>query len=117
MKQTPADPFQAIADANRRLILNMLSKKSLPINSLAENFDMSRPAVSKHIKILYGAGFISIEVKGRERYCKLKQDGFNVLQEWIDHYDQFWNQKLDALGKFLSQNKIKARNYKTIKKK
>ncbi|MEO7524535.1 MAG: metalloregulator ArsR/SmtB family transcription factor [Ferruginibacter sp.] len=112
MKKQVVDPFQAIADSNRRQILNILSKKSLPINSLAENFTMSRPAVSKHIKILHGAGFISIEVIGRERYCKLNQDGFKELQEWIDHYDKFWNQKLDALGKFLSQKKNKSKKVK-----
>ncbi len=54
----------------------LLSEDSLTINSLADNFEMSRPAVSKHIKILYSAGFISIQDIGRERYCTLKKDGF-----------------------------------------
>ncbi|MEO6668464.1 MAG: metalloregulator ArsR/SmtB family transcription factor [Ferruginibacter sp.] len=117
MKQIVADPFQAIADANRRQILNLLSKKNLSINLLAENFDMSRPAVSKHIKILCAAGFIVIENRGRERYCKLQQEGFNELQEWMDHYDQFWNMKLDALGKFLSKAGARSKKTKTSKKK
>ena len=56
----------------------------------AENFDMSRPAVSKHIKIMYNAGFISIKDIGRERYCTLKQDGFNELQNFINYFDKFW---------------------------
>src|SRR5579863_7355243 len=97
MKQPRADLFQAIGDPNRRQILQLLSKDSLTINALAENFEMSRPAVSKHIKILYSAGFISIEDIGRERYCILKQDGFNDLQGWINFFDSFWKNKLKKL--------------------
>ncbi len=117
MKQFAIDPFQAIADVNRRQILNLLSKKDLTINSLAANFEMSRPAVSKHIKILYSAGFISIEDIGRERYCKLKQEGFTALQEWIDYFHRFWNMKLDALEKFLSDTSTQSKKTNTIKKK
>src|SRR5580704_17012482 len=91
------DAFQVIADPSRREMLRLLSKESLNINRLAENFDMSRPAVSKHIKILSAAGFISIEDIGRERYCMLRQDGFNELQEWIDYFDKFWATKLKKL--------------------
>lgn len=103
MAQQTLDAFQVIADPSRRQMLMLLSKKSLTINSLAENFDMSRPAVSKHIKILYGAGFISIQDIGRERHCILKQDGFNELQEWIDYFDKFWITKLKKLESLLNQ--------------
>jgi DNA-binding transcriptional ArsR family regulator len=96
------DAFQVIADPSRRQILQLLSKDSLTINALAENFEMSRPAVSKHIKILNNAGFISIQNIGRERYCILKQDGFNELQEWIDHFDKFWASKLKKLQMLLN---------------
>jgi DNA-binding transcriptional ArsR family regulator len=99
------DAFQVIADPSRRHILTLLSKNCLTINSLAENFEMSRPAVSKHIKILDNAGFISIENIGRERYCILKQDGFNELQEWIDHFDNFWISKLKKLQTILDNRK------------
>jgi DNA-binding transcriptional ArsR family regulator len=99
------DAFQVIADPSRRQMLRLLSKDSLTINSLAENFDMSRPAVSKHIKILYTAGFISIQDIGRERYCMLKQDGFKELQEWIDYFDKFWLSKLKKL-EILLNNKL-----------
>jgi DNA-binding transcriptional ArsR family regulator len=103
MVQQRLDAFQVIADPSRRQILNLLSKDSLTINALAENFDMSRPAVSKHIKILYGAGFISIQNIGRERYCILKQDGFNEIQKWIDYYDNFWSSKLKKLETLLDK--------------
>jgi DNA-binding transcriptional ArsR family regulator len=100
------DAFQVIADPSRRQMLQMLSKESRTINSLAENFDMSRPAVSKHVKVLYNAGFISIKDIGRERHCILKQDGFNELQEFINYFDKFWTSKLKKLETILN-NKAK----------
>lgn len=103
MKQQAIDPFQAVGDPNRRLMLKLLSKESLTINALADNFDMTRPAVSKHIKILYTAGFITIEDIGRERHCMLKQSGFKQLQQWIDYFDQFWAVKLKKLEDLLNE--------------
>lgn len=97
------DPFQAVADPSRREILHLISQEKRTINALAENFDMSRPAVSKHIKILTTAGFIRIDHVGRERFCSLKPDGFDALQRWMNYYQKFWSKKLDALGKFLEE--------------
>jgi DNA-binding transcriptional ArsR family regulator len=103
---TPAlDVFQVIGDPSRRKMLMLLSEDSLTINNLADNFEMSRPAVSKHIKILYNAGFISIEDIGRERYCTLKKDGFEELKAWIAYFDQFWTSKLKKLESLLN-NKL-----------
>jgi DNA-binding transcriptional ArsR family regulator len=97
------DAFQVIGDPSRRKMLMLLSEDSLTINSLADNFDMSRPAVSKHVKILQSAGFISIRDIGRERYCTLKKDGFEELQGWIAHFDQFWTSKLNKLEALLNK--------------
>lgn len=96
------DTFHFIADPSLWQMLMLLSKESLTINGLAENFDMSRPAVSKYIKILYGAGFISITGIGRERHCILKQEGFNELQNFINHFDKFWATKLKKLETILN---------------
>jgi DNA-binding transcriptional ArsR family regulator len=106
MQTQTLDAFQVIADPSRRQMLVMLSKDSMTINSLAGNFDMSRPAVSKHVKILHNAGFISIKDIGRERHCVLKQDGFNELQDFIDYFDKFWTSKLKKLQTLLN-NKSK----------
>jgi DNA-binding transcriptional ArsR family regulator len=97
------DAFQVIGDPSRRKMLMLLSADSLTINRLAENFDMSRPAVSKHIKILYTAGFISIQHIGREHYCTLKKDGFKELQAWLSYFDQFWASKLKNLETLLNK--------------
>jgi DNA-binding transcriptional ArsR family regulator len=103
------DAFQVIADPSRRAMLHLLSKDSLTINQLGENFDMSRPAVSKHIKILSMSGFITIEDVGRERHCTLKQDGFNELQKWINYYDKFWDIKLRKLESILNNKSKKTK--------
>ncbi|HKC66802.1 MAG TPA: metalloregulator ArsR/SmtB family transcription factor [Bacteroidia bacterium] len=102
MQTQTLDAFQVIADPSRRQMLTMLSKDSMTINALADNFDMSRPAVSKHIKIMYNAGFISIKDIGRERHCTLKQDGFDEVQEFIDYFDKFWASKLKKLETLLN---------------
>ncbi len=102
MPQPTPDVFQVIADPSRRQILQLLMKDSLTINALAENFDMSRPAVSKHVKILNDGGFISIRNIGRERYCILRQEGFSQLQEWISFFDAFWVSKLQKLEALLN---------------
>jgi len=106
MRVQTLDAFQVIADPSRRHMLQLLSKESLTISQLGESFDMSRPAVSKHIKIMYNAGFISIKDIGRERYCTLKHDGFNELQDFIDYFDKFWTTKLKKLETILN-NKSK----------
>src|SRR5260221_13852921 len=95
------DAFRVISDPSRRQMMQLLSKDSMTINALAENFDMSRPAVSKHIKIMYNAGFISITDIGRERHCTLRQDGFNELQDFINYFDKFWSTKLKKLEAIL----------------
>lgn len=96
------DIFQVIADPSRRQMLQLLKKNSMTINALAENFDMSRPAVSKHVKIMYSAGFIDIADIGRERHCTLKKDGFDELQAFINYFDAFWTSKLSALESILN---------------
>jgi DNA-binding transcriptional ArsR family regulator len=107
MAQPTLDAFQVIADPSRRQMLMLLSKESRTINSLAENFDMSRPAVSKHIKIMYQAGFISITDIGRERHCTLKQDGFKDVRKWLEYFDAFWTDKLKNLQNLLNERSNK----------
>ncbi|AXG74699.1 ArsR family transcriptional regulator [Flavobacterium arcticum] len=99
------DVFQAIADPNRRAIINLLSKQELNLNAVADNFEISRPAVSKHIKILTECGLVSIKQEGRERYCRAELSKLKEVAEWTNRYREFWNDKLDALGAFLEDEK------------
>lgn len=108
------DCFQAIADPSRREILLMLSKEKQNINTIADNFNISRPAISKHIKVLYSAGFITITNEGRERYCELNQEGFDEVKEWITFFEGYWKNKLKNLEMFL-KNKPTTKSSKNIK--
>ena len=96
------DVFQAIADPTRRAIINMIAHQPLNLNTVAEQFEVSRPAISKHIKILTQCGLITIEQRGRERYCEAKLQQLNEVSQWIEQYRVFWTKKLDALENFLA---------------
>lgn len=99
----PQDVFQAIADPTRREIIDVLAGQSLPVNEVAERFDMSRPAVSKHIKILNECGLVVIRKEGRKRYCRADTRKLQEVIEWAYRYRKFWNDKLDALEAALAE--------------
>ena len=99
------DVFQAIADPTRREIINLLAKQQLNLNAVAENFNTSRPAISKHIKILTECGLVTINQQGRERYCEVKLQKLNEVSNFIEQYKAFWTGKLDALEIHLNNNK------------
>ena len=102
------DVFQAIADPTRREIINLIAHRPLTLNSVAENFNISRPAISKHVKILTECGLIVIKQQGRERYCEAKLQKLNEVSQWIEQYRVFWTSKLDALQDFLVKDSRKA---------
>ncbi len=95
------DVFQAIADPTRRQIIDLLAEESLPVNDVAEKFEMSRPAVSKHIKILNECGLVVIRQQGRKRYCRADTRKLQEVMEWTQRYRKFWSQKLDTLEALL----------------
>jgi DNA-binding transcriptional ArsR family regulator len=111
------DVFQAIADPTRRAIINMISEKSLNLNAVAENFQVSRPAISKHIKILTECGLIDIKQQGRERYCEARLEKLNEVSDWVGQYKRFWNTKLDALENYLNVLQSKPAKVSVKKKK
>lgn len=97
------DVFQAIADPTRRQIIDLLSNQSLNLNAVAGHFDISRPAISKHIKILTECRLITIKQEGRDRYCRTNLQQLKEVDQWLNRYRKFWNSKLDALGDFLER--------------
>ena len=101
------DVFQAIADPTRREIIGLLSQNQLNLNAIADNFDISRPAVSKHIKILTQCGLVTIAQQGRERYCRANLKELERVAEWTNQYRAFWTSKLDDLENFLNPKKSK----------
>jgi DNA-binding transcriptional ArsR family regulator len=113
------DVFQAIADPHRRAIINLLSQKRLTLNGVAENFSISRPAISKHIKILSECGLVQVEQQGRERYCQIKLEKLNEVSDWVEQYRKFWEARLDALDEYLQELQAaeKSKKKKTGRKK
>ncbi len=111
------DVFQAIADPTRREIINLLTHKSLNLNAVAENFDISRPAISKHIKMLTECGLVAIKQTGRERFCEARLEKLTEVSNWVEQYRKFWDAKLDALEVYLNQLQIKTKKHAKGKRK
>ena len=103
------DTFQAIADPNRRAILSLLAAQKLTLNGVAENFRISRPAVSRHIKILRQCGLVVVSKQGRERYCEVRLDKLNEVSDWIEQSRQLWEQRLDRLDEYVQVMKAEAK--------
>lgn len=97
------DIFQAIADPNRRQIIDILSKGPMTLNAIAEKFDISRPAVSQHIKHLTECGVVEVEQKGRERYCNIKPQSLIPAFMWLEQYQQQWVQRIDNFEKHINK--------------
>jgi len=101
------DVFQAIADPTRREIIGILAHKPMNINSVSEKFLMSRPAISKHLKILTECGLVEIKQQGRERFCEMKPEKLQEVSVWLKQYEQFWTEKLHALEQYLTDLQTK----------
>lgn len=106
------DVFQAISDPTRREIINVLAHQSLNLNAVAEKFKISRPAISKHIKILTECGLVTIRVEGREHYCEARLEKLKHVSEWTNQFKIFWEHKLNALEIHLSNTKTKTKRRK-----
>ena len=97
------DVFQAIADPNRRAIIGLLANQKLTLSGVAEHFDISRPAISRHIKILAECGLVVVQRQGRERYCEARLDKLNEVSDWVEQYRKVWEQRFDRFDKYLSE--------------
>jgi DNA-binding transcriptional ArsR family regulator len=102
------DVFQAIADPTRRQIIELVAKKAMTLNAIADNFNISRPAISQHIKILNECGIIEIETIGRERYCKVQAQNLVPAFLWLEQYQQQWTERIDSFEKYV--NKLQSKN-------
>ncbi|NMH88682.1 ArsR/SmtB family transcription factor [Flavivirga algicola] len=101
------DVFQAIADPVRRDIIQLLSNETLTVNTIAEKFEVSRPAISKHLKILKECGIIEINKKGRERFCEIQPRNLIPAFLWIKQYNKLWENRIDAFENYINEIQIK----------
>ena len=102
------DVFQAIADPTRREIISLIAFQSLNLNSIAEKFDVSRPAISQHIKILTECGLIVIKKNGRERYCEARLKSLNEVSDWMEPFRRLWTEKFESLDSLLNEMKTES---------
>ena len=95
--------FGALSDATRRGILEQLSQGESSVTKLAEPYNMSLPAVSKHLRVLERAGLLSQEKDGRVRRCRVDAGAMKEASDWISRYQRFWEQQLDSLARYLDR--------------
>lgn len=104
------DVFQAIADPVRRDIVDLLMGKKLNVSEIAEHFEISRPAISRHIKILKECKIISIEQRGKERYCEVQAQNLIPAFLWVEKYQKLWEARIDSFEQYLMDLKSKNKN-------
>ena len=101
--------FAALADPTRRAILARLARGETSVTELAEPFDMSMPAISKHLKVLERAGLIARGRDAQWRPCRLEGARLKEIADWLDEYREFWEQSFDRLDEYLRQVQSKER--------
>ena len=100
---TLSQTFSALADPTRRAILARLATGAATVGELAEPFDMSLPAVSRHLRVLTDAGLIERSAEAQWRHCALRGEGMRAAADWIEFYRRFWEQQFDQLDAFLAR--------------
>lgn len=108
--ETRRDVFQAIADPTRRAILGMIAQQPVNVNSIAENFEVSRQAISLHLKILAECDLLNVQQSGRERLYEAKLEKLNEVHEWVEQYRKIWLNRFDALKDFLDEAESNSKN-------
>jgi DNA-binding transcriptional ArsR family regulator len=96
------DPFQAIADPTRRAILVLLAAQTMTAGAIADNFDVARPTISKHIQVLNECELISSTQKGREIFYELKVDKMKEIDKWLAQFRKIWEDRYNQLDNLLS---------------
>lgn len=97
------DTFQAIADENRRTLLLRLSEGERSVSDLASEFDITRSAVSQHLRILLDAGLVHVRQEGRSRYYRLSPLRLLEVVDWLAHFNRFWDERLEALRAYMER--------------
>ena len=95
--------FAALSDGTRRAIVARLASGETPLSDLAQPFEISLTAVSKHVRVLADAGLVSVDKRGRTRYCRLEAAPMKDAAEWLEGYSAFWQGQLDSLARYLNE--------------
>lgn len=103
MTEPRPDPFPALADPTRREILGVLRQGRQPVNAIAGHFDVSRPAISRHLRVLREAGLVAEIKVGRQRFYCLEAAPLREVDRWLEHYRHLWQQKLRNLKRYVER--------------
>jgi DNA-binding transcriptional ArsR family regulator len=95
------DPFQAIADPTRRAILVLLAAQTMTAGAIADNFDVARPTISKHMQVLSACDLISANQKGREIYYEIKVDKMKDIDNWLAQFRKIWENRYNQLDQLI----------------
>jgi len=101
------DVFQAIADPTRREIIGLIAKKPMTPNNVANSFDISRQAISKHIQILTECGLLSLNIQGRDYYYTIQPKKLAEVNDWLEPFRKMWEDRFDAIDNLLSELQTK----------
>src|SRR5271170_3601935 len=107
MNDQISSTFSALADPTRRAILARLALGETSVTELASPFEMSMPAISRHLKVLEKAGLIARGREAQWRPCKLKAEPMKQAADWLDEYRRFWDESFDRLGEYLQELQAK----------
>lgn len=99
--------FAAVSDPTRRAILARLQSGEMTVSEIAAPYEMSLHAVSKHIRVLESAGLVERDIRGREHFCRIDARPLREAASWIDHYREFWEQRLEALERHVMARRKK----------
>ncbi|WP_162923656.1 ArsR/SmtB family transcription factor [Arachidicoccus soli] len=110
------DVFQAIADPTRRAIIDMIAQQTVNVKTIAEQFDVSRQAISLHLKILSECDLLNVQLSGRERLYTAKLENLNEVYEWVEQYRKLWTGRFKALKNLVEQEELQSKKIKMVDK-
>ncbi|MEZ4712731.1 MAG: metalloregulator ArsR/SmtB family transcription factor [Caldilineaceae bacterium] len=111
---TTADVFNAIAEPQRRAILELLAQDEMSVNEIAVALDLNQPQASKHLRVLYEVELVDVRQEGRQRIYQLQSESLRPIHDWMRQFEQFWSERFDRLDDFLQSLQIRELNTEEI---
>ena len=103
---TTSDVFNAIAEPQRRAILNLLAQGERSVNDIAEELGLRQPQVSKHLRVLKAVDLVSVRSEGQQHFYKIQAGGLKPIHEWVKSFEQLWNERFDRLAEYLRELQV-----------
>ena len=108
---TTSDVFNAVAEPQRRHILDLLAQGERSVNEIAELLDLKQPQVSKHLRVLREVELVSVREAGQQRWYRLKGEGLKPIHDWVKPFEQLWIERFDRLAEYLNELQAEDKNH------